>query len=313
MSTEIYNRISYYSQQGKGILNCLHQAQMRPKTLGAEIVKDLASIGKDSISNGVGSFIGEILESSRAKRYGRKYTKIYLNQQEIQVTSTAVSQFELEFQYWFAEIKSFLSQVSVEKLNIVQPGNSTILLKKLNQVSRYTKTETKIRRMLAILDDVSCLPLVYSRSLPTREAVEEKKKKMPYDNIQRLENTLREFISKELSKRIPDWWVQRVPLDVRQLAEGRKAKNENLWPWHQEKDLSLMYYVDFPDYIKIITRKDNWKEVFAPIFRDKESISTKLKELEPIRNDIAHSREISVQAGKKLEIYAREIIAATQK
>lgn len=147
----------------------------------------------------------------------------------------------------------------------------------------------------------------------TKEEMKEKEKKMPYDTLQRLENSLREFISKELSKVTPDWWIQRVPHDVRQHAEDRKAKNESLWPWHHEKDLPLIYYIDFPDYIKIITRKDNWKDVFAPIFRDNEAISTKLRELEPIRNDIAHSREISAQAGKKLEIYAKEIIGATQK
>ena len=48
-------------------------------------------------------------------------------------------------------------------------------------------------------------------------------------------------------------------------------------------------------------------------FKDKETISTKLRELEPIRNDIAHSREIGAQTEEKLEIYGREIITATQK
>lgn len=313
MSTEIYTRISYYSQQGRSILNSLQQAHMRPKTVGSEIVKDLVSVGNDSISNGLGEFIGELLDSRRAEKYGRKYTKLYLNQQNIQAIASLTSQFEVGFQYWFTEIKSFLSQVSVQKTNLVQPGNSEILLRKLNQIFRYTKTETKIRRTLAVLEEVSSLPLVYSRSLPTKEEMKEKEKKMPYDNLQRLENTLREFISKELSKIIPDWWIQRVPPDVRKLAEERKAKNENLWPWHQEKGLPLMYYVDFPDYIRIIIRKDNWKDFFAPVFKDKEAISTKLRELEPIRNDIAHSREISPQAGKKLEIYSGEIIVATQK
>lgn len=266
---------------------------------------------KDLISVGVGEFAADLFESSRAKRYGKKLTKSYLNQQEMQATATAMSQFDVRFQSWFAEIKSFLSQVSVQKPNLVQPGNSETLLRKFNQVSRCSKTETKIKKVLAVLDEVYSLPLVYNLSLPTEKEIKEKEKKMPYDTLQRLENSLRESISKELSKITPDWWVQRVPADVRQHAEDRKAKSENLWPWHQEKDLPLVYYVDFPDYIKIITRKDNWKEVFGTIFRDREAVSTKLRELEPIRNNIAHSREISAQAREKLEIYAREMIAAT--
>lgn len=313
MSSEIYNRLSHYSQQGRGILSNLHQAQLRPNTVRAEMVKDLFSMGKDSISKGVGEFIGELFESNRAKRYGRKYTKTYLNQPEIQATATVMSQFDVGFQFWFAEIKSFLSQVSVQKPNLVQPGNSEILLRKLNQVIRCSKTETKIKRILMVLDEVSSLHLVYNSHLPTEKEIREKERKMPYDTLLRLENALREFISKELSKITPDWWIQRVPSDVCQRAEDRKARSENLWPWHQEKDLPLIYYVDFPDYIRIIIRKDNWKETFSSKFKDKEAVSAKLRELEPIRNDIAHSRDVSAQAREKLEIYVREIIAAMQK
>ncbi len=76
---------------------------------------------------------------------------------------------------------------------------------------------------------------------------------------------------------------------------------------------AITYFVDFADYTKIIIREDNWKDFFVPIFRDIESISTKVRDLEPVRNDIAHSREISRHAREKLEIYALEIVAAIQK
>ena len=33
-----------------------------------------------------------------------------------------------------------------------------------------------------------------------------------------------QFISKELSKITPDWWIQRVPPDVREHAEDRKTR-----------------------------------------------------------------------------------------
>lgn len=306
MSSDIYNRISYYSQQGKIIVNDIHQAQLRPNVAGAGVIKDF-------IITGAGEFVSELFESNKAKKHGRKFAESVINQKEMQAKAVVMSQFEVRFQSWFAEIKSFLSQVSEQKPNLVQPGNSKILLRKFNPVFHCTKTETKINRVLAALDEVSSLPLVYNMSLLTEKEIKEKEKKMPYETLQRLENFLREFISNELSKITSDWWIQRVPADVRQHAEERKARDEKLWPWHHEKNLQLIYYVDFPDYIKIITRKDNWKDVFAPIIRDKDAVSTKLRELEPVRNNIAHSREISVHAREKLEIYAREIIAATQK
>jgi hypothetical protein len=54
-----------------------------------------------------------------------------------------------------------------------------------------------------------------------------------------------------------------------------------------------MAYVDFADYLKIITRADNWKEIFRDIFFEQELISAKFKELNPIRNKIAHSRDLT--------------------
>jgi len=221
---------------------------------------------KDLISTGIGELASEFFESRQAKKHGRKLSKSYLEHQDKQHIATVMSQFEARFQSWFAEIKSFLSQVSVQKPNLAQPGSSEILIRKLNRIIHYSKTETKIRRTLAVLDEISSLPLVYNISLPTKEEIERKKKKKPYETLQGLENVLRELIAKELSKITHDWWIQRVPPDVRQHAEERKAKNESLWPWHQEIDLPVIYYVDFPDYIKIIVRKDNWEGVFARTF-----------------------------------------------
>ena len=54
-----------------------------------------------------------------------------------------------------------------------------------------------------------------------------------------------------------------------------------------------MAYVDFADYLKIITRADNWKEIFRDIFFEQELISAKFKELNLIRNKIAHSRDLT--------------------
>jgi hypothetical protein len=71
-----------------------------------------------------------------------------------------------------------------------------------------------------------------------------------------------------------------------------------------------MHYVDFPDYAKIILRKDNWADIFAKAFGDREMISAKLRELEPIRNSTAHFRKLSKGQETKLELYASEILGS---
>jgi hypothetical protein len=71
-----------------------------------------------------------------------------------------------------------------------------------------------------------------------------------------------------------------------------------------------MYYVDFTDYSKIIERRDNWQEAFRDVFRDKEAVLVKLRELEQIRNDIAHSRELSDLQMDLLRFNCRYLLAA---
>jgi len=132
----------------------------------------------------------------------------------------------------------------------------------------------------------------------------------PYEELMQLEMGLRRFVQSKLEATTLNWWKECIPDDVKRTAEERKANNETLWPWYTQKNLHSIHYVDFPDYVKIITRRDNWNQVFELVFKDKEIVSAKLRELEPIRNSIAHSRELSAEEGDKLRIYAREIIEA---
>ncbi len=71
MESDIYNHLSYYSQQDKSIPGGIHQGQLKSNSIRAKLVKDLVSIGKDSITNDVGEIIGDFFKSSRAKRYGK--------------------------------------------------------------------------------------------------------------------------------------------------------------------------------------------------------------------------------------------------
>lgn len=59
-------------------------------------------------------------------------------------------------------------------------------------------------------------------------------------------------------------------------------RNQKQWPWHTQENLSEIHYIDFADYAKIILKADNWNQVFQQYFKEKEIISAKFRELEPL-------------------------------
>lgn len=129
-----------------------------------------------------------------------------------------------------------------------------------------------------------------------------------YQLLKSFENALREFIQEKLARVDRNWWETRVPEEAQKEANRRKSRDERLYPWHIQKDLPLIYYVDFSDYAKIISLDKNWNQVFKEVFKDKLFIVTKLRELEPIRSAIAHARDISAKDLQKLKLYSEEIM-----
>ncbi|HEY4479697.1 MAG TPA: DGQHR domain-containing protein [Candidatus Paceibacterota bacterium] len=132
----------------------------------------------------------------------------------------------------------------------------------------------------------------------------------PYQILKDLESNLRQFIENKLSQATDHWWKQRIPKDVQEKAELKLEKSQSPWPWVKAEDKYPIAYIDFPDYAKIILRADNRRHLFPEIKSDApiESIVTKLKELEDIRNKIAHSRPITVQESTTLRLYTTQIL-----
>lgn len=128
------------------------------------------------------------------------------------------------------------------------------------------------------------------------------------------EGDLRSFIQKELGEKVgKDWWKKAVPPDVQQRCKERKDSREKL-PWLEKGDHPLIFYADFADYFKIIARRDNWRNIFARFFADEAWIKTKLVlELSPIRNDIAHNRDLTPESAQKLELAIQEIVRCIKK
>jgi len=131
-----------------------------------------------------------------------------------------------------------------------------------------------------------------------------------YQLLRWLERELRSLIVDELSKLTPKWWKQRVPPDTRSNAEARKQEREKPYPGRAQQDLPLHEYLDFSDYIKIITMKLNWDDVFKRIFVRQELVTVKLGEIKVFRDDVAHMRELSLQDREVFITNARQLLRA---
>jgi len=124
--------------------------------------------------------------------------------------------------------------------------------------------------------------------------------KEPHILLDELENALRRCMRLNLQRLSQNWWVERVPPDIRQKAEERRGKDEI------KRD--TIDYLDFSDYVKIITKRDNWREAFKSVFKDETIITAKLRELEPIRNAVRHTRKLTADQKEKLNAITKEIL-----
>ena len=182
----------------------------------------------------------------------------------------------------------------------------------IKERERYILSD--IKRLIGIPEFVNSF---YQKD-PINETVEGQiisyNNKTPYDILKNLETNLRLLIETKFSQKSKNWWNERMPNDVKSNAELRKIKNETTWPWYENQiSNTTITYLDFNDYIKIIRRRDNWNEIFKDIFDDEELISAKLRELAPIRNKIAHSRDLEKGDIERLKINTKDVLICIEK
>ena len=113
-----------------------------------------------------------------------------------------------------------------------------------------------------------------------------------YALLYAMENALRMLIVEQLETVAgPRWYNQRLPGDV--LASYRTARGEERRiRWTKLVPHHPIYYVDFPSLRKIIEQKNNWNDAFGMIFGRKDIFASSWSTVEPIRNKVAHSRQI---------------------
>ena len=128
-----------------------------------------------------------------------------------------------------------------------------------------------------------------------------------HDVIQRFETLLREFIDERMKERYgSDWIKRRISGEMKKQwnEKQQKAKDNGdiVWP--------LIAYSDFSDYVKIITQKNNWEEMFQEVFVRKTSVQESFQRLFPIRICTMHSRLITQDDELYLFVETKRILKA---
>jgi len=141
----------------------------------------------------------------------------------------------------------------------------------------------------------------FDREISNQFQAELKKLEEAYGLLYQLENNLRKFVADTLSSVESNWIDNLVEESVRKKWESIKTEEESC-NWLRPISHESIYYSDFVDLKRIIDK--NWETVFSKKLHRKhrEVLVSRIVELEPIRNMIAHNRKISDEAVKHLKI-----------
>ncbi len=300
---QINSELNFHIQRGLNILQSLESEKQ-------QLDGPLANVGSRLIAEGVGALGVEILGSKKARQPAKQLARGVLDSEKKQLQGQIIQRHYQQYKNWLTGVAEFLSKVSTTGPRIKAPGNSETLIRKVSKAESLQKLESRIRRVVTELEGFRAKGLVWNLSLPqpqSRPALPKQLAPSPDETLRQLERMLRECIEQGLSSLPGDWWNERIPAQVRGNAEKKEQRRETMWPWDPSTSSNPVDYLDFSDYKKIILDPENWKDCFAGIFKSESFIESKLTELEPIRNDLAHSRPIEDNARDKLRIYAKDI------
>ena len=126
-----------------------------------------------------------------------------------------------------------------------------------------------------------------------------------HDLLQRFESHLRKFIDERMEAKFGDSWTKhRIPGDLRNIWRDKQRKDTGIQNW------PMIAYADFTDYVTIITRNDNWRDLFEAVFVNKSSVQESFRRLYPIRLATMHARPITHDDELYLYVETKRIMSA---
>ncbi len=208
------------------------------------------------------------------------------------------------------QAQAVLAQVEMEVRSLegaVKASDRQRLLRSITAARSSVRPQTMASRCLHVIDLLDVMAPVSTESIQRRGTNAKTTSDNALSVLRSFEQELREFIAGRLSAQSSNWWVDLVPQVIRDQAEHRQKQGKKQWPWTVSEVTDPIHYVDFKDYSKIITDDRNWKTAFAEVFGDMDFVKIKLRELEPIRVEISHSRPVPQRDQVKLSLYATEL------
>ncbi len=110
--------------------------------------------------------------------------------------------------------------------------------------------------------------------------------------LQIFEVKLREFIHRAMTNLCGEGWERaRLPGNGETYQKWKDKQARAIK--NGETQLELICYADFTDYAKVITRGDNWQQLFAEVFADKDDVHVSFRRLEPLRLPPMHARPVT--------------------
>ncbi len=249
-----------------------------------------------------------LISGRTAGSVARKWVKRSAKEQDRQAKAAWFETQLLEVDELIQDAETYLGTISIPSPSLTPEGNSHRLLRKLGRVHQPKKPDSKARALVSVLNEIrGLLPIpndtiaVYlaDKDVRTREEA--------FQRVTSLERDLRRLVKDGLSGVSTNWWIERVPPEVRKRAERYQRREKAIYPNVSDPENPLSY-VGFSDYDDIILFDANWEECFQSVFKDRGWLSTKLRELEPIRNSIMHPRKLTQHGIEKLRVNSRDLL-----
>lgn len=126
-----------------------------------------------------------------------------------------------------------------------------------------------------------------------------------YTTLFCFENSVRRLVADRLKEtKGSGWWNEFSSVNIKKRVEDR-IKKDSKNKWHAPRAQENIAYCDFGDLCDLII--NNW-ECFEDLFPTQDWVKTRLNDLEPSRNTIAHHNILQDRDVKRIGMVLRDWI-----